>query len=450
MGESAWPVPQNTMADQLLFCPHCGMQQLKTDARFCHVCGQPIPAVSAHAAEPIVLAPKRPRRLSAWWLLPLPLVGVMALVLLAWEPARSRVADLLAGIRPAATAPASREPDTSARAASGDATKGPTQGVSVAPTETPAASPTVAVPPSATPQPSVTSLPTATPPPTATLVPTATPFTAVTKPEIVHTGSLGLIAFYSERDGNAEIYIMDANGGNQRRLTSDPASDLYPALSPDGRRIAFVSQRDGNSEIYLVDSDGSDLVRITNDAAEDRLPVWSPDGKRIAFSSDRSGNANLYVMDANGQNLVQLTSGPERDGHPTWSPDGARLAFNTGDEPASWEIETISAADGARRRLTENGVIDWSPNWATNGSKILFLSRRSTQNAIYVVAPYGGEERKVFDGLESIWGAVWSPDGQHIAFTSNESGRDEIYVIRSDGSDLRQLTSEGGAYPSWR
>jgi len=80
-------------------------------------------------------------------------------------------------------------------------------------------------------------------------VPTATPFTAVTKPEIVHTGSLGLIAFYSERDGNAEIYIMDANGGNQRRLTSDPASDLYPALSPDGRGIAFVSQRNGNSEI---------------------------------------------------------------------------------------------------------------------------------------------------------------------------------------------------------
>ena len=123
--------------------------------------------------EPVALAPKQSRRLSVWWLLPLLLVGVVALVFVAWEPARSRVAGLLAGLRPAATEPASGGPGgASERAAPGETTI-------ASPTETSTTEPTVAPtatrPPSATPRPTATPQPTATPPPTATLAPTATP-----------------------------------------------------------------------------------------------------------------------------------------------------------------------------------------------------------------------------------------------------------------------------------
>ena len=86
----------------------------------------------------------------------------------------------------------------------------------------------------------------------------------------------GRIAFVSDRDGNVEIYVMDADGSNLTNLTNNPAYDWLPVWSPDGSRIAFVSDRDGNWEIYVVDADGSNLTNLTNNPADDLLPAWSP------------------------------------------------------------------------------------------------------------------------------------------------------------------------------
>ena len=85
----------------------------------------------------------------------------------------------------------------------------------------------------------------------------------------------GPVAFVSERDGNDEIYVMDADGSNPVRLTNNAALDLSPVWSPDGSKVAFVSDRNGNPEIYVMDADGSNPVRLTNDAAQDVNPVWS-------------------------------------------------------------------------------------------------------------------------------------------------------------------------------
>ena len=89
--------------------------------------------------------------------------------------------------------------------------------------------------------------------------------------------------FVSWRDGNGEVYAMDADGSGPRNLTQHPAKDVRPAWSPDGRRIAFVSQRDGNSEVYVMNADGSGKRNLTRDRASDDYPTWSPDGRRIAF-----------------------------------------------------------------------------------------------------------------------------------------------------------------------
>jgi TolB protein len=95
----------------------------------------------------------------------------------------------------------------------------------------------------------------------------------------------GVIAFYSERDGNEEIYLMSPDGTNLRRLTRNKAEDWFPAWSPDGKWIVFSSNRDGNHEIYVmpapgpqaqVNADGSDQKRLTNNNAEDWGPVWRP------------------------------------------------------------------------------------------------------------------------------------------------------------------------------
>ena len=84
------------------------------------------------------------------------------------------------------------------------------------------------------------------------------------------------IAFYSFRDGNREIYTMDADGSNQTRITNHTAWDYSPTWSPDGSQLSFVSMRDGNEEIYRMNANGSSLIRLTNHSSSDGLPAWSP------------------------------------------------------------------------------------------------------------------------------------------------------------------------------
>jgi Tol biopolymer transport system component len=136
--------------------------------------------------------------------------------------------------------------------------------------------------------------------PTAPSVPlTDTPVPPVTMAALLTETSPpssgdGLIVFHSERDGNMEIYVMNTDGSDQRRLTNNDADDVCPAWSPDGTQIAFVSNRGGNDEIYVMNADGSGQRRLTNNDADDGFPAWSPDGMRIAFDSGRGGDWEIY------------------------------------------------------------------------------------------------------------------------------------------------------------
>ena len=85
-------------------------------------------------------------------------------------------------------------------------------------------------------------------------------------------------------------------------------------------KIAFYTNRDGNDEVYLMNADGTGLVNLTNNAALDIEPAWSPDGSKIAFATNRDGNFEVYVMKADGTGLVNLTNNPALDGRPVWRP----------------------------------------------------------------------------------------------------------------------------------
>ena len=187
------------------------------------------------------------------------------------------------------------------------------------------------------------------------------------------------IVFTSDRDAgrddphNYEIYVMDADGDNPQNLTNSPEEDRDPSWSPDGKRIVFTSDRVGHfigdhgvtSEIYVMDADGGNEQRLTENRKDDGRPSWSPDGERIAFSSDRKGdlaNYEIYVMDADGGNEQRLTENRVYDEWPSWSPDSKRIAFySLRDENA--EIYVMDADGGNPQNLTNNPHSDASPAW---------------------------------------------------------------------------------------
>lgn len=145
------------------------------------------------------------------------------------------------------------------------------------------------------------------------------------------------IAFVVDRNGKYEIYAVDVDGQNLRRLTDHAADDVTPAWSPDGRRIAFVTNRDGNLEVYVMDASGENLRNLTNHPAKDIAPAWSPDGQTIAFVTDRDGNNEIYLMDADGKNLRNLTNNPSNDRDPDWfGPDSARPVSVAGRRMVTW------------------------------------------------------------------------------------------------------------------
>jgi hypothetical protein len=171
------------------------------------------------------------------------------------------------------------------------------------------------------------------------------------------------IAFASNRDGNTEIYVMNADGSNQVNLTNNAGNDFNPAFSPDGSKIAFASDRDGNQEIYVMNADGSNQVNLTNAAGDDFNPAFSPDGSKIAFTSTRDGNAEIYVMNADGSNQVNLTNTAGDDFNPAFSPDGSKIAFASFRD-GNTEIYVMNA-DGSNptRRTFTDPFTDTSPSW---------------------------------------------------------------------------------------
>jgi Tol biopolymer transport system component len=316
--------------------------------------------------------------------------------------------------------------------------------------------------------------PTATPAgetmlPTTTSVSEAAP-TVTPLPTLTGSGG-GVIAFASDRnDGDWEIYVMNADGTDQRRLTNQRFTDRRHAWSPDGAQLAFTSRRKGGEDIYVMNADGSNPRRLTTNRANDFLPTWSPDGMQIAFVSDRDRNTEIYVMNADGSDQRRLTHNTVDDGNPDWSPappgggtSGTQIAFVSGrdgnDEIYVMNADGAEQGSGAPRRLTHNDADDWWPAWSPDGTQIGFTSARDGSYEIYVMnvedalqGTDGSDPRRLTHGDADAWWPSWSPDGTQIAFQSNPDGQWDIYVIDADGTNVRQLTTGGASdqEPAWR
>jgi RNA polymerase sigma factor (sigma-70 family) len=299
---------------------------------------------------------------------------------------------------------------------------------------------TTTLPPMPPPATSLTSTPT----PTLMLTPTPTPLLPP------GPGPSGRIAFESDRDGNGEVYVMNADGSGQTNLSRNPADDGWPNCSTDGSRIAFVSYRDGNGEIYVMNADGSGQTRLTNDPAWDYGPVWSPDGSLIAFVSDRTGSGDIYVMNADGTGQTRLTTDPASDYDPAWSPDGSLIAL-VSNRTGNGDIYVMDADGTGQTRLTSDSGFDHGPTWSPDGSRIAFHSNRDGNFEIYIMKSDGTGQTNLTNNPPDDGSPAWSPDGSWIAFDSNYAGNLEIFVMKTDGSGHVDITNDPADdnMPAW-
>jgi Tol biopolymer transport system component len=276
--------------------------------------------------------------------------------------------------------------------------------------------------------------------------------------DVVAQSVSGTIAFTSSRDGNNEIYVMNADGSGVTRLTDNPAIDQDPAWSPDGTRLAFTSTRDGNYELYVMNADGSGVTRLTTDPARDQHPAWC--GTRIAFDSDRylQQMPDIYVMNDDGTGVTQLTISSTFDQYPAWSPSCEQIAYTADPFGHAW-IVLMNADGSGGHNLVFDADKNRFPAWSPDGTRIAFSTDRDSpgnNTDIYLVNADGTQPTRVTPWsdfrVEFRWYDLpaWSPDGTQIAFQRifgvSPPG---TYVINVDGSGLTQLGDGVFNRPAW-
>lgn len=175
------------------------------------------------------------------------------------------------------------------------------------------------------------------------------------------------ILWISMRDFNAELYISDSDGSDDKRVTNDGGNDVMEAWSPDGTKIAYVTDKNEKQDVYILDVASGDTTRLTGDEAWDFQPVWSLDGTQILFVSDRDevlvkGDITLYIIDVETQEVRPFGEDEVFKGDPTYSSDGTQIAYMS-NETGFWHIYVMDADESNTRQITEGENNNMFPAW---------------------------------------------------------------------------------------
>lgn len=261
------------------------------------------------------------------------------------------------------------------------------------------------------------------------------------------------IAFVSNRDGNYEIYVMNANGTNINRLTNNTAIDNFPSFSPDGSKILFTSYQNGQDGIYVMNADGTNQTLLISGSGFNR-PSYSPDGSKIVFSSFNPYGISyfdIYVMNSDGTGETRLTDSPGNDFDPSFSPDGSKIIYIS--NPGSNSEVYVMNSDGSNKiNLTNdpgNAFLpnEYYPSFSPDGSKIVFNS----DYKIDVMNSNGTNRINLINNTPTEYDyPSFSPDGSKIVYVSLDGSK--IYVMNSNGTGNTVLTNtpfNQNQVPSW-
>ena len=250
---------------------------------------------------------------------------------------------------------------------------------------------------------------------------------------------------YSRRppNGNADIYVVDGEGGEPIQLTDDWALDKWPAWSPDGSLLAFLS----DLKLVVMDANGKNRKIIA--ANTDWRPAWSPDGRQLAVMKRFS----IWIFDVEtgkGRAIPKTRVGML----PAWSPDGLQLAFRSDIlHEGNWDIYLIDIDGQILWRLTTNQGDDRYPAWSPDGTELAFSSDRSGKSQIYIMDMIKGKKIRQLTHLPfSGQGPAWSPDGDQIAFGGLKGDDLEsvgIYVVNAKGGEPILRVPGPSGPPAW-
>jgi TolB protein len=256
------------------------------------------------------------------------------------------------------------------------------------------------------------------------------------------TGEAGLfdtrIAFVRKGDAPADIYTINFNGSDLRRITNDNALTLSPRWSPDGRFLAYTSYRDGNPDIHLRDLVSGSTRKIVFYPGLNLPGSWSREGARLLVTLSRDGNQEIYDMNVGSSLLQRLTRDFAIDVSPVRSPDERRIAF-VSNRNGSPQIYIMDADGGNVRRLTQDGNYNTSPAWSPKGKKIAYEGSVNGRFQLFLIDPEGGDPQQLtFDGADHE-SPSWSPDGRYLAYSVRGYGRSRIEIMNVGGRNVRVL-----------
>jgi Tol biopolymer transport system component len=275
-------------------------------------------------------------------------------------------------------------------------------------------------------------------------------------------GSVGRIAFESDRTGNSEIYLMSGGwsgidgapievdpGKNLARITSSPADDSEPSWGWFGSNcnepgIAFQSNRDGDYDIWIMRPDGSSVQKLTNNRANDNSPAWLKNEGAIIFESDRTGSMEIYSMAPDGSQQTRLTHNRTYDGNPAWSARGIVFESNRDGNLEIWVMDR----DGSNVQQLTRGPRDHrNPSWyqSEEGNDYLTFDALYGRNTEIGRLALGTNKTDLLSRSPHEDSApVFAPNGEEMAFHSTRDGNYEVYIMDANGREQTRLTMNRG------
>jgi len=216
------------------------------------------------------------------------------------------------------------------------------------------------------------------------------------------------LAFTSFKDGRPEVYIRNFNNGTEKKVTSFEGLNLCGSFSPDGKKLLLTLSKEGDEELYVLEIDTLKLKRLTNNYFIDVSPAWSPDGKKIAFVSNRAGSPQIYIMDTDGNNVKRITYEGKYNTSPSWSPRGGRIAYE-GLINDKYQIFSVDEEGNNPLQLTFDAANNESPSWSPSGRQIVYASQKSWKSKICIMNSNGLSSRVLIENNYKSVMPAWSP-----------------------------------------